>query len=34
MATVCAVVYDHHEKQDKTINVKIRVYHKGEKKVS
>lgn len=32
MATVSAVVYDHHEKTDKTINVKIRVYHKDEKK--
>ncbi len=32
MATVNAVVYQHHEKSDGTYNVKIRVYHKGEKK--
>jgi integrase len=32
MATVAAVVYDHHKKQDGTYNVKIRIFHKDEKK--
>lgn len=32
MATVSAKVYEHHKKTDGTYNVKIRVYHKGEKK--
>ena len=32
MATVAAVVFEHHEKNDGTFNVKIRVYHKSEKK--
>lgn len=32
MATVAAVVFEHHEKNDGTYNVKIRVYHKLEKK--
>lgn len=30
MATVAAVVFEHHEKQDGTYNVKIRIYHKSE----
>ena len=32
MATVSAKVYEHHKKADGTYNVKIRVYHKEEKK--
>lgn len=32
MATVSAVVYEHHRRADGTYNVKIRVYHKSEKK--
>lgn len=32
MATVNAVVFEHHEKQDGTFNVKIRVYHKRERR--
>jgi len=32
MATVAAVVYEHHKKNDGTFNVKIRVYHKSQKK--
>jgi len=32
MATVAALVFEHHEKNDGTFNVKIRVYHKSEKK--
>lgn len=32
MATVNALVYQHHQKADGTFNVKIRVYHKGEKR--
>lgn len=33
MATVSAKVYEHHKKADGTYNVKIRVYHKKEKKI-
>lgn len=33
MATVSAKVYEHHKKADGTYNVKIRVYHKEEKKI-
>jgi len=33
MATVSAKVYEHHKKADGTYNVKIRVYHKEEKKL-
>jgi hypothetical protein len=32
MATVAAVVFKHHEKNDGTFNVKIRIYHKFEKR--
>ncbi|CAM3957804.1 phage integrase SAM-like domain-containing protein [Mucilaginibacter galii] len=32
MATVCAKVYEHHKKNDGSYNVKIRIFHKGEKK--
>lgn len=32
MATVSAKVYEHHKKSDGTYNVKICVYHKGERK--
>jgi hypothetical protein len=32
MATVAAVVFEHHEKNDGTFNVKIRIYHKFEKR--
>ncbi|APU95072.1 hypothetical protein K2F45_27165 [Sphingobacterium siyangense] len=32
MATVSAKVYEHHKKSDGTFNVKICVYHKGERK--
>lgn len=32
VATVAAVVFKHHEKNDGTFNVKIRIYHKFEKK--
>lgn len=32
MATVSAKVYEHHKKVDGTYNVKIGIYHKGEKK--
>ena len=32
MATVCAKVFKHHQKTDGTYNVKIRVFHKDEKK--
>ncbi|MBL1410019.1 tyrosine-type recombinase/integrase [Sphingobacterium faecale] len=32
MATVSAKVYEHHKKSDGTYNVKIIVYHKGERK--
>lgn len=32
MATVAAVVYEHHQKCDGTFNVKIRVYHQSQKK--
>ncbi|VTQ08203.1 Uncharacterised protein [Sphingobacterium daejeonense] len=34
MATVGAEVYEHPKKADGTYNVKIRVYHKEEKKLS
>jgi len=33
MATVSAVVYDHHKKKDGTYNVKIRIYHKGVRRL-
>jgi|GEM_PF-654185 len=33
MATVSAVVYDYHKKADGTYNVKIRVFHKKERKL-
>lgn len=33
MATVNAVVYDHHKKKDGTYNVKIRIYHKGVRRL-
>jgi integrase len=33
MATVTGVVYDHHKKTDGTYNVKIRVFHKNQKKL-
>lgn len=32
MATVSAKIFEHHKKADGTYNVKIRVYHKGERK--
>ena len=32
MATVCAKVFKHHQKTDGTYNVKIRVFHKNERK--
>jgi hypothetical protein len=32
MATVATVVFEHHEKNDGRYNVKIRIYHKKEKK--
>jgi hypothetical protein len=33
MATVSVVVYNHHRKNDGTFNVKIRIYHKKQKKL-
>jgi hypothetical protein len=33
MATVSAVVYEHHKKLDGTWNVKIRIHHKKERKL-
>jgi len=32
MATVNAKIYEHHKKADGTYNIKIRVYHKGDRK--
>lgn len=32
MATVSAKIFEHHKKADGTYNVKIRVYHKGDRK--
>ena len=32
MATVSAMVFNHHQKSDGTFNVKIRVYHKNERR--
>lgn len=32
MATISPIVFEHHQKVDGSYNVKIRIYHKGEKK--
>lgn len=32
MATISSILFKHHQKVDGSYNVKIRTYHKGEKK--